>query len=103
MPITIYGDGTKRRDFTHIDDIVEALILMEQKDAWGEIFELGRGINYSIQEIAEMFEYDNIVYEPNKPGEADITLCEDTKAKDMLGWKPMLNIEDYIKDYLCKK
>ena len=50
-----------------------------------------------------MFEYDNIVYEPNKPGEADITLCEDTKAKDMLGWKPMLNIEDYIKDYLCKK
>ena len=103
LPITIYGDGTKRRDFTHIDDIVEALILMEQKDAWGEIFELGRGINYSIQEIAEMFEYDNIVYEPNKPGEADITLCEDTKAKDMLGWKPMLNIEDYIKDYLCKK
>ena len=100
LPITIYGDGTKRRDFTHIDDIVEALILMEQKDAWGEIFELGRGINYSIQEIAEMFEYDNIVYEPNKPGEADITLCEDTKAKDMLGWVPVKTIEEYIKTYL---
>jgi UDP-glucose 4-epimerase len=100
LPITIYGDGTKRRDFTHIDDIVEALILMEQKDAWGEIFELGRGINYSIQEIAEMFEYDNIVYEPNKPGEADITLCEDTKANDMLGWIPVKTIEEYIKTYL---
>ena len=100
LPITIYGDGTKRRDFTHIDDIVEALILMEQKDAWGEIFELGRGINYSIQEIAEMFEYDSIVYEPNKPGEADITLCEDTKAKDMLGWVPVKTIEEYIKTYL---
>jgi UDP-glucose 4-epimerase len=100
LPITIYGDGTKRRDFTHIDDIVEALILMEQKDAWGEIFELGRGINYSIQEIAEMFEYDNIVYEANKLGEADITLCEDTKAKDMLGWVPVKTIEEYIKTYL---
>ena len=73
---------------------------MEQKVAWGEIFELGRGINYSIQEIAEMFEYDNIVYEPNKPGEADITLCEDTKAKDMLGWVPVKTIEEYIKTYL---
>jgi UDP-glucose 4-epimerase len=100
IPITIYGDGTKRRDFTHIDDIVDALILMEQKEAWGEIFELGRGINYSIQEIADMFEYDNIVYEADKPGEAISTLCEDTKAKDMLGWMPSKTIEEYIKTYL---
>jgi UDP-glucose 4-epimerase len=100
MPITIYGDGTKRRDFTHIDDIVEALILMERKEVWGEIFELGRGINYSIQEVAEMFEYDNIVYEADKPGEAITTLCEDTKAKDMLGWVPVKSIDQYIKSYL---
>ena len=100
MPITIYGDGTKRRDFTHIDDIVEALILMERKEAWGEIFELGRGINYSIQDVAEMFEYDNIVYDADKPGEAISTLCEDTKAKDMLGWVPVKTIDKYIKSYL---
>jgi UDP-glucose 4-epimerase len=102
-PIIINGDGTKRRDFTHIDDIVDALILIHEKKAWGEIFELGRGINYSIQEIAKMFEYDNIEYEADKPGEAQVTLCTDTRANELLGWKPILNIEDYIKDYLCKK
>ena len=98
-PLTIYGNGNKRRDFTHIDDIVSALILINEKQAWGHMFELGRGKNYSIKEIASMFQTD-IVYEDDKPGEADITLCTDTVAKEVLGWEPKLNIEDYIKDYL---
>lgn len=101
-PLTIYGNGNKRRDFTHIDDIVSALILINEKQAWGHMFELGRGKNYSIKEIASMFQTD-IVYEDNKPGEADITLCADTVTKEILGWEPTINIEDYIKDYLCKK
>ena len=99
-PITIYGDGTKRRDFTHIDDIVEALILIEQKAAWGHIFELGRGINYSIKEVADMFNYDSIVYEDDKPGEALETLCDSTLAKDLLGWVPVKTLPDYIKTYI---
>lgn len=98
--ITIYGDGTKRRDFTHIDDIVDALLLIEQKEAWGYLFELGRGINFSIKEVADMFEYDSIVYEADKPGEAEITLCMDTFAHDMLGWEPKRNLRDYIKNYI---
>ena len=98
-PLTIYGNGNKRRDFTHIDDIVSALILINEKQAWGYMFELGRGKNYSIKETASMFQTD-IIYEDDKPGEADITLCTDTVAKEVLGWEPKLNIEDYIKDYL---
>ncbi len=98
--ITIYGDGTKRRDFTHIDDIVDALLLIEQKEAWGYLFELGRGINFSIKEVADMFEYDSIVYEADNPGEAEITLCMDTFAHDMLGWEPKRNLRDYIKNYI---
>ena len=50
--ITIYGDGTKRRDFTHVSDIVDALVLIMQKECWGHVFELGRGCNFSVQEIA---------------------------------------------------
>jgi UDP-glucose 4-epimerase len=99
QPLIIYGDGTKRRDFTHVDDIVNALKLILDKQTWNHIFELGRGINYSIQEIAEMFEQE-IEYKDNKPGEAQITLCTDTLAKEILGWEPKLNIENYIKNYL---
>lgn len=97
-PITIYGTGEKKRDFTHIDDIVDALILIQEKQAWGYVFELGRGVNYSIQEVAEMFEYGNIIYEENKPGEAQVTLCSDTLAKEVLGWIPTRDLPKYIKN-----
>lgn len=99
-PLTIYGNGNKRRDFTHIDDIVSALILINEKQAWGHMFELGRGKNYSIKEIASMFQTD-IIYEDDKPGEADITLCTDTAAKEILGWEAKLDISDYINNYLA--
>jgi nucleoside-diphosphate-sugar epimerase len=98
--LTIYGNGNKRRDFTHIDDIVSALILINEKQAWGHMFELGRGKNYSIKEIASMFQTD-IIYEADKPGEADITLCTDTVAKEVLGWEAKLDISDYINNYLA--
>jgi nucleoside-diphosphate-sugar epimerase len=98
--LTIYGNGNKRRDFTHIDDIVSALILINEKQAWGHMFELGRGKNYSIKEIASMFQTD-IIYEADKPGEADITLCTDTVAKEILGWEAKLDISDYINNYLA--
>jgi len=98
-PLTIYGDGSKRRDFTHIDDIIEALILIQTRNAWGYIFELGRGINYSIKETAEMFNYDSIIYENNKPGEAKVTLCEDNLAKEILGWKPKKDLVYYIQNF----
>jgi len=102
-PLTIYGDGTKRRDFTHIEDIVDALVKIMEQEVYGYDFELGRGKNYSIKDIADMFEYGDIVYEDNKPGEALITLCEDTLASEVLGWTPTLDINEYIKSYINEK
>ena len=99
-PIVIYGDGTKRRDFTHVNDIVSALLSIVQKNAWGHIFELGTGKNYSIIEIANMFEYDYIVYDDDKPGEAINTLCNSTLAKTVLNWECKFNIKDYILNYI---
>lgn len=99
--LIIYGDGNKRRDFTHVDDIVDALIKIYDKNKWGFTFELGRGKNYSVNEIADMFNHHKIYLE-NKPGEADVTLCDYSLAKEHLEWEPKLNIEDYIKNYLKK-
>jgi len=91
----IYGDGSKRRDFTHVNDIVDALIKIMEQKAYGYDFELGRGKNHSINEIAKMFGITP-VYKKNKPGEAQETLCTNTLAKDILGWEPKFNIENYI-------
>ena len=97
--VTIYGDGSKKRDFTHVNDIVDALIQIWQQSAWGYEFELGRSKNYSVNDIAKMYGITNIEYKQDKPGEAQETLCTDMTAHQVLGWEPMLNVEDYIKGY----
>ena len=103
LPLVIYGDGTKRRDFTHVDDIVDGLVLVNTKQAWNSTFELGRGQNYSVQEIADAFGVE-VEYGENKPGEANTTLCTDVTAREVLGWNPQKDIINYIKEYLsCKK
>ena len=53
-PLTITGDGTQRRDFTHVEDIVEAMVLCAEKEVYGKTFELGRGKNHGIKEIVMM-------------------------------------------------
>jgi UDP-glucose 4-epimerase len=91
----IYGDGEQRRDFTHVDDIVDALILIMEKKVYGYDFELGRGQNYSVNEVADMFGITPI-YREAKKGEARNTLNTDTTAFEVLGWKASKELKDYI-------
>lgn len=101
IPLTITGDGKQRRDFTHIDDIVDAIVRCVGKDFRAEEFEFGRGINYSINEIAKMFgkKYPSKYIEA-RLGEYPTTLADYSNAKNKLGWKPKLNIEDYITNWV---
>ena len=97
-PLTIVGTGEQRRDFTHVDDIVEGLIKCSEQPLRGEIFELGSGKNYSINEVANMFGDDYPwEYIDQRPGEYDVTLADYTLAKKTLKWKPHSNLPDYIK------
>ena len=99
--ITIVGDGEQRRDFTHVDDIVDALYKVgvsdeSHEDAW----ELGTGMNYSINEVYQMFKTQfgaNSIYIPDQPGNYRETLRENSDAIDRLGWEPQDRLEDYIK------
>ena len=100
--ITIVGDGEQRRDFTHIDDIVDGLIKImktthEVEDAW----ELGTGENYSINELYEMFN-DKFgvgkVYIDDQIGNYRETLRERDDALDKLDWNPTDKLKDYIKN-----
>ena len=95
----IYGNGEQRRDFTHVDDIVDALILIMEKQAYGYEFELGRGKNYSVNEVAKMFGITPI-YADAKPGEARDTLNTSPTAGYILGWNPKKELEDYLKEVL---
>ena len=96
----IYGDGEKRRDFTHVDDIVDGLYKagtkgIQHHDAW----ELGTGINYSIIELAKMFVSNfncNIRYIKDQKGNFRETLCKSEDAIEILGWKPQDKLLYYI-------
>ena len=99
VELTITGDGFQRRDFTHIDDIVEGLILTSESETSHKTIELGRGQNHSINELAEMFGC-GFTYIPERPGEAKITLCDTSEALIKIGYKPKVNIEDYVKEII---
>lgn len=99
-PITIVGDGEQRRDFTHIDDIVEALWKIgvkdvKHKDAW----ELGTGNNYSINQIYSWFKekfYIDSINIPEQSGNYRETIRENDDSLKQLNWKPTDQLRKYI-------
>jgi len=99
--LTITGDGEQRRDFTHVHDICDGLICLSKDKHRGEIYNLGTGTNYSINEIAAMFS-DNTTYIPTRAGEARITLADISETKKY-GYNPKQSIELYIKEFLTKQ
>lgn len=102
-PLTIIGDGEQRRDFTHVSDVVNANIMAAisnpNEEAFGQVYNIGNGINYSINEVASMIS-DNTVNVPPRVGESRITLANNQKMKDTFSWKPSVKLKNWIKDQL---
>ena len=102
-PLTIVGDGEQRRDFTHVDDVVNAnikaaLANIDDK-CFGQVYNVGTGLNHSINEIAAMIS-DNKINIPARPGESKISLANNTKLRETFDWKPTVKLEDWIKGAL---
>jgi UDP-glucose 4-epimerase len=133
-PLTIIGDGSVQRDFTHVFDVVRANILAVQstKVGKGEVINIGTGKNYSINEVASMIltppergymlparDFNNprltggvvpnvrpetvlasavrenrVAYIPSRPGETRCSLANTSKARQLLGWKPTISLEE---------
>ena len=99
-PLPIVGDGNQRRDFTHVHDIVDGLIKIAEsdksnKDAW----ELGTGLNYSVNELFDFFNERfgaEKINTPDQPGNYKQTLRENDDTLDELGWKPKDRLKDHI-------
>jgi len=103
QPLTIVSPGTLRRDFTHVSDVVEANILAmkSKKVGKGELFNIGRGENYSINEVASLIlskskPQGRTLYIPKRPGETLVTLADNKRAQQLLGWIPKVSFEEGI-------
>lgn len=96
-PIIIHGDGEQRRDFTHIDDIVDGLIkIAESNEKHPDGWELGTGKNYSLNEVADMFGYTKRIHVEDVKGNYRKTLRLNNDAIEKLGWIPKDRLKVYI-------
>jgi UDP-glucose 4-epimerase len=104
-PLTVVGDGKQKRDFTHVQDVVEANFMASTasipKELFGTVFNVGSGTNHSILELAKMISL-NHEFIPARKGEMRDTLADITKIKNVIGWEPKKNLKSYISDLtLC--
>jgi len=97
--LTIIGDGEQRRDFTHVSDVVNANIMAAISNTedvyYGQVYNVGTGKNYSINEVAALIS-DDVEYISPRIGETRITLADNSKIKKVFGWEPKVNLKDWI-------
>ena len=97
--LTINGDGNQRRDFTYVGDVVSANILASssKKIGKGESINIGSGKNISINELAKMIGGSAIHQDPvNEPF---ANLADINKAKKLLDWEPLMDLNSWIEKY----
>ena len=97
--LTINNDGEQRRDFTYVGDVVNANVLAatHPENLNGEVFNIGNGDNYSVNELADMFGGEKV--EGEKVLEPFLTLADNSKAKNILNWNPTGDLPTWIEKY----
>ena len=102
-PLTIVGDGEQRRDYIYVKDVANANIMAAisnpDDDAYGQVYNVGSGKNYSVNEIAS-FISDDTINIPPRVGEARNSLANIEKIRKTFAWKPEVDVEDWIKGQL---
>jgi len=96
-PLTVVAPGTQMRNFTHIDDIIDGLLLVGEK-GHGDEYGLGNSEGYSILELAKMFNTEIEMLPERKGNRMDSSL--DTAKSKLLGWEVKHDVRDYIKSIL---
>ena len=90
--LTVVGDGEQRRDFTFVGDVVRANMLAAMNREATGVFNIGTGTNYSMNEIAELVGGEKVHIDP-RPAEARVTQADNSKAREILGWNPMISLK----------
>ena len=99
-PLTIVGTGKQSRDLVHVYDVVSANIaaaISENKEICGQVFNVGTGKNYSVLQIADMIDPEGErEFLPERENEAETTKADISKIEKFLGWKPEIDLKEWI-------
>ena len=103
--IPLYGDGSSRRDYTYIDDLIDGILAIIQRHKGYEIYNLGESQTTSLKELVQLIEdalgkkadVDLLSFQP---GDVSITCADISKAKRMVKYQPRVNMEEGIKRFV---
>ena len=104
-PITVFGDGTTRRDYTYIDDIISGVVASLDYDASQfEVINLGESQTVELNRLVELVEQALgkkaiVEREPLQPGDVPVTYANIEKATRLLGYAPSTNIDEGIERF----
>ncbi len=105
-PIQVFGDGTTRRDYTYIDDIIQGVrSAIDHDRSQYEIFNLGESQTVELNDLISLLERSLdmqavIDRQPLQPGDVPITYADITKSRELLGYDPQTKIEDGIPKFV---
>ncbi|HEX8499691.1 MAG TPA: GDP-mannose 4,6-dehydratase [Pyrinomonadaceae bacterium] len=105
-PIPVFGDGTTRRDYTYVDDIIAGVrAAMDYGGAPFEVFNLGESRTVSLSELIGLLERELgrkavIDRQPPQPGDVPQTFADVSKARRLLGYDPRTQIEEGIRRFV---
>ncbi len=97
--LEIHGDGSQRRDFVHVRDVVAANIAALESDARGTVFNVGSGTSLSVKELANMIS-PNQIHTEGRKGDSAATLADISKIKAALGWAPKISFVEGLEELL---
>jgi UDP-glucuronate 4-epimerase len=103
--IEMYGDGTSKRDYTYIDDIVSGIVAAMQTKQGYEIINLGNSNVVELRYLIQLIEQNlgkeaRIQTLPDQPGDVPITYADISKARALLNYAPTTNIEQGIENFV---
>ena len=103
--IPIYGDGSSRRDYTYIDDLIEGILGVIRYHKGFEVYNLGESQTTSLMELIQLIEgafgkKANIEMLEPQPGDVSVTYADITKAEQMLRYQPEVKMEEGIRRFV---
>ncbi len=106
-PIPVFGDGSSRRDYTYIDDIIRGVVAAMHYDRTPyEVINLGNSRTVSLMEMIATLEdalgkRAELLYEPEQPGDVPVTYANVSKAKELLGYEPIVPFDTGIRNFVA--
>ncbi len=105
LPIPVFGDGSTARDYTFIEDILQGVIACTKKEFGYEVFNLGESRTVTLSHLIETLEHALgkkavIDRKPTQPGDVPLTCANVNKARERLGYKPQVALEEGIPKFV---